>query len=313
MKTNKQSIAMIAALATLFALPMAYADNITISDNNTGSIVGGHLYTETGPGWYQGAAGGVTGAISEYHEVEPGMQTGSAWDLQAFVTPQAGELGVISGYDIKNGYAGTTIGDIFVNVTGPVYSYPDPNTPYTKFNSNSLYGYDFAIHLDAAAGTYSVYQLDANTVIENGEYNSAGNYNAASQPWRVATASDAAAQGGDSGTFLTSGTLSYTSINASAAAGLLGFSADASGHALDASSHYAVITNMGWIQPFLPTVGTPSVTYKLTMSCGNDNMLGVQHTGFQRVPDNAATLALLGIGLLSLAGFAKWRKKGLAS
>jgi len=305
MKTTSQIFSIISASALLLTAPLAKAGNITIADNNTGSIVNGTLYTETSSGWYQGG-GYVTGPASEYQEVEPGMQTGAQWDLAAFVNPGTGYLGVLSGYNLAAGYAGTTIGDIFVSVhPGSITPYGDPNSSYPQYNLNSQFNYNFAIHMDFATNSYTVIQLDANTVLENGEYAGGnGNYNSASQPWAVATTTGGLA-GGDLGTVISTGYMYYTNtLDTGTASSLAGFSV---------TSDYSYYAQVGtsWLKPYLdPT--NPQALFKLTMSCGNDNMLGYETSGFQTVPDNAATISLIGFGVLMLAGVAKFRARQIA-
>lgn len=334
MKTIRQTIAAIIGTGLLLSAPLAHATsvNITVNDNNSGSTVGGNLYVEgTGPSgngipigqggvvgnpstwttWYKGGPssgpGALSGPSSEYQEVEPGMQTGAVWDLAAFVDPSPGRLGVLSGYDLANGYAGTTIGDIFVKVGGSPTNLADPNTPYSQFVTNT-YGYDYAIHFNFGTSTFNVIKLDANTVIENGEYANSGNYNSASQPWRVASTTGGIV-GGDLGTAVAlsgpgANSLVYTNtLSAASASALAGFSVTS-----DYKYYAEISTN------FLQAVtgnanGNPVVTYKLTMECGNDNMLGQQSSGFQQVPDGGATLGLIGMSLLSVVGLAKFRAR----
>jgi len=303
MKISKQISALVIGSAVVLGTSVAFAGNITIADNNTGSIVYGNPYVEVNDptSWYKGA--GLTGPTTEYQEVEPGMQTGAVWDLAAFVTPTQGTLGVLSGYDLKNGYAGTTIGDIFVSITpGSLTPLADPNTPYPQFVTDSTYHYDYAIHMNftasiwGAAGTYSVIQLAPSTVIENGEYSGSGFYNAASQPWRVA-------QTLGNGTVISSGALGYTNTESSSAASLL------AGFSVTSDYKYYATVGTSWLNPIIGNETNPDVIYKLTMECGNDNMLGEQTGGFQRVPDGYATLSLLGIGILAIAGASKFRTR----
>jgi hypothetical protein len=310
MKTNRQISALIIGAAVLLGAPAAFAGNITVADNNTGSngyseVAAAGFYS--GGSWYSNSA--------EYGEVEPGMLTGAVWDLAAFVNPTTGRLGVLSGYNLGGYTDGTTIGDIFVAVNHGITPYADPNTPYPPYVLNSQYGYDFAVHFNFGNSTYSVIKLDGNTALANGEYNSVTangqwyvNSNSASQPWQVATTlTGVNLTGANLGTVINTGTLSYYSSftpTSSAQIALTGYN-------FTSDYHYYAEISTSWLAPYLNhTTGyTNDVTYKLTMLCGNDNMVGEQTAGFQLVPDGGATLSLLGISFLALCGLANFRKR----
>lgn len=275
------------AAGLVLSAAIAGATNITIADNNTGTIVGGTPYTETSDStsWYKGDS--LTGPATEYYEVEPGMLTGSHWDLAAFVNPAAGRLGVLSGYDLQNGKDGLTIGDMFVSINPiSLVPNPDPNYNYSQFTPNT-FGYDFAVRFNFVSGTYTVFDLEPDTSLENGMYFSQ-NYNSASNPWRVAGPADEIA----------SGNMFYTNnlVNATADS-LAGFD-------VTSAYKYYLEVDTDWLAPLLGN--NPQVLYKLTMECGNDNMLGFQTGGFTRVPDNATMISLLGMGLMALAGIARF-------
>lgn len=317
MKTKKQTTALFVGAALLLSASAAKAGNITIADNNTSSI-NGVLYSETTSGWYKGAPGTTGSQASwEYQEVEPGMSPGALWDLAAFVNPANGKLGVVSGYNLGTGAVtqGTTIGDIFVKANGPgtlggpLVPYNDPNNPYSGFTKNT-FGYDFAVHFDTVAGTYTVTKLTANTVLENGEYalgKNGGLYNSASQPWKLASAGSHGLSGTtDNGSSSTTYTgLFYSSTFSTATAG----DAAHAGFAVTSDYHYYVEIGTAWLNPYLDSTN-PVAVYHLTMECGNDNMIGVQNAGFnQVVPDGSATLALFGLSLLGIVGAAKFRMR----
>jgi hypothetical protein len=282
--------------------------NITISDNNLGS--NGNV--EQASGWSKGGTAylntpGATQALSEYQEVEPGMQAGSAWDLAAFVNPSNARLGIVSAYDLANGYGNTTIGDIMVSVNpAGLTGYADPNSAYDRYVKNSSFNYDFAVRLNFGAGTYSVIALDANTIMENGEYNAqrfGGFYNSASQPWRVANVSTATnGQSGNNGNVIFSGQLTYFNNQSAATSGAL------TGYTVTSDYKFYAEIGTSWINPYLNN-SNPEALYKLTMECGNDNMLGYQTAGFVQIPDGAATIALLGLGVLSIIGVSNYRNR----
>jgi len=311
MKTSQKYTAGFAAALLLLGASVANAANITVSDNNSGS----NGYVEDNGanygGWYKGGptyAG--TGAQSEYQEVEPGMQIATGWDLAAFVTPGAGRLGVVSAYNLAGGFGNTTIGDIMVSINpGSVTGDADPNTVYTQFAKNSSYNYNFAIKFNFATNQYTVLQLDANTLMENGEYATTNPLfsNAASNPWRVANAFGGTYTSANSnlGTVIETGTLYYSNTASVAAMSAL------TGYAVTSDYKYYAEVGTSWLAPFLPA-NNPNVLYKLTMECGNDNMLGTQTSGFTQVPDGSATLALLGLSFLGLAGIAKFKGRKAA-
>jgi len=313
LKTSQKTSAALTAAVLLLGASAAQAANITISDNNTGSAG----YSEVASGWYKGgnaylSTPGATQALSEYQEVEPGMQDNANWDLAAFVTPATGKLGVVSAYDLANGFGGTTIGDIMISVApATVIGYADPGTAYPQYITNSVYNYNFAVKFNFVAGTYTVLKLDANTLMENGEYNSTTqggyNYNAASQPWRVANAYSGAYNSNNSnlGTVVTTGALTYTNTKSAASASAL------TGYSVTSDYKYYAEIDTTWLQPFL-SQANPQALYKLTMECGNDNMLGLQTSGFNHVPDASATLSLLGLSFLGLVGFSKFKNRKVA-
>ncbi|MCX6952682.1 MAG: VPDSG-CTERM sorting domain-containing protein [Verrucomicrobia bacterium] len=313
MKTSKKTSVALTAAVLLLGASVAHAANITISDNNTGSNGSAEDNGSGNSGWYKGGAAylatsGATQAKSEYQEVEPGMQIGAAWDLAAFVTPGSGRLGVVSAYNLGAGYGNTTIGDIMVSLNpSSLGGYADPGTPYPHYVANSAYGYNFAVKFNFTNSTYTVLQINANTLMENGEYNTnqygGYNYNAASQPWRVANAYSGnydAAHGYNLGTAIYTGSLYYSNTASVAAMSAL------TGYTVTNEYKYYAEIGTSWLNSFLPPTN-PSVLYKLTMECGNDNMLGTQTSGFNQVPDASATAALLGLGFLGLAGFAKFK------
>jgi hypothetical protein len=310
MKTLKQTSAAIIGVGMLLGAQFAYAGNITIEDNNLGSKVGSTVHSETSSGWYKGDSSAASSPFtpsaayvapnpgqSEYQEVEPGMQTGAKWDLAAFVTPSDATLGVISGYKLDGITDGTTIGDIFVSTDkgslGPGFS--DPNSNYGHFVDNGpTFNFDFAIQFDFPNNQYHVIDLASTTSLEMGEYWNGGDYNASSQPWRVAT--------GQNLNVIHTGTLTYTDSLSNATATSL------AGYTITGAYNYYAQIDMTWLESYID-VNNADVLYKLTMACGNDNMVGEQTSGFQRVPDNASTLSLLGIGFLMLAGLARRRNR----
>ena len=318
------------ALGTILLLSVSPAlagqVNITMGDPN---------YTgEGGMGWAKGG----NGVLSDYQEVEPGMITGVEWDLAAFTADTTAKtLGIVSGYDLRDGYSGTTLGDIFVSANPPTpVTYPDGQY-YPKFVKNgsvlpgtvpaAAMNWDYAIRLNwtsATGGNYVVYALTANTYLENGEY-AAQNpvYNAASMPWKVAstnTATNGNGHGvltytnGDNASLATvfTSTFSYSdSAGATAESKLLaglGSGANLNAYTLASSTsytNYLQLNNMDWLAGY-QVENTPDY-FHLTMWCGNDDLWGSTSTGYQKAPDGSLTILLLGIGITALAAFSRRR------
>jgi hypothetical protein len=348
MQISQKNTAALFGAALLLSSSAGNAANITVSDNNAGSRVGSTTYLETASGWDKGGAlfdatqsqfDPLRAAKSEYQEVEPGMQTGSVWDLAAFVTPSTGKLGVVSAYNLGQGYGNTLIGDIMVKVGGTAANYADfssanVNQAYNRYTKNT-FGYQFAVKFDFSnlnSPTYSVFALDANTIMEDGEYAAGRNngfYNAASQPWRLSTATYTSTQitqyglsGGNNGYALAGyQNLALTYDTKKTGVGDNSLTAAqklAKQTALDALVGFSVTSDYkyyaeigtGFVDAFAAShpLLAPTVLYKLTMECGNDNMLGVDTINQNvAVPDGSATLSLLGLSFLSLVGLAKLR------
>ena len=311
MKMNKTQAVSLLSAALLSGASSLQAANITINDNNLGS--NGQI--EQAAGWYKGGVSWMTspansgftsaqrGNLSEYQEIEPGMATGALWDLAAFVTPSAGRLGVVSGYNLGGVTQNTRIGDIMVKVGPVANNYGDQNQAYTQYALNT-FGYDFAVRMNFGANTYSVFAIDANTMMENGQYAANGNHNSASSPWRLATTTNgnASANIGTAVAGFQNLSLGYLTNNTVAAASA------ATGYTVTSDYKYYVEINTTFVNTLAASLNSPTVLYKLTMECGNDNMLGVDTVGQNvAVPDGASTLALMGIGLLSIVGLARVR------
>jgi hypothetical protein len=236
------------------------------------------------------------------------MLTGASWDLAAFIT-NPGTLGVLSGYNLRDGFGGYTIGDIFINTTTTPGTtvYPDPNTPYPALVKNgtggtSGFNFDFALRMNFVTGEYTVIELDADTVLENTSYSGAGNYNAASNPVRVASTTGGIS-GGNLGTVLGTYSMTYTDTQSAAVGtGQAGFAVTSD------YKYYAELQQMTWLNPYLPANNL--ATYHLTMECGNDDLYGVSRGGFLiGVSEGSMTLALLGSAFLALSGFRRYRTR----
>jgi len=324
--------AALAGLAVSTGVSYAGPTNITIKDPQTNNE------NSTLSSWQHGAEVSPIN-LSDYGEVEPGMIATPRWDLAAFVADTTAKtLGVLSGYDIMNGTTAadggvTTFGDIFVATNPPVpVTYPE-GTVYPQFikngqaiNSGQGMKWDFAIKLNWTsniAGTYTVYQLDDNSILENGEYaNNSAAYNAASMPWKLATAAGnghgnnyTGISGGNYGTSVFSSSFTYTdSLTGSAAATKLGYSESLLNSTFTQTNtsnykYFLNLQNMDWIQGYQAN-SFPDY-FHTTMWCGNDDLWGQTSAGFQvNVPDGGQTVAMLGLGLaaLSAASFRRRRQ-----
>lgn len=308
---NSRATLLAAGLGLVIGTGQAYAvtQNITIDDPNAFGE------STNSSSWYKGALAGGTVQSHEYKEVEPSMTTGAQWDLVAMVADHTvltnQKLGILSSYDLKNGTSNpdtpTTIGDIFVSTApGSVNSYSDnPNYNYVQYAKNGTlpFNYNFVLKMNFTLNNYSVIQVDSNTVFENAMYyNTPQNYNAASNPWRLASTTGGLV-GGNLGTVIGTFGMTYTStlLNATADS-LAGFDVDST------VKHYAELQHMEWLKPYLD-VNNPESLFHLTMQCGNDNMWAIDSAGFRNVPDNAVTLILLGAATVAMTGFRRFNKK----
>jgi hypothetical protein len=318
--------AALAGLAVSTGVSYAVSTNITVADPQTINE------NSTLSSWQHGAE--VSPAnLTDYGEVEPGMIAAPRWDLAAFIADTSAKtLGVLSGYDLMNGTTAadggvTTMGDIFIASNPPVpATYPE-GTVYPQFikngqliNGSQGMSWDFAIKLNWTNSTYTVYQLDANSVLENGEYsNNSAAYNAASMPWRLATAGGnghgvSNVSGGNYGTAIHTDYFTYTStLSGSSAASLLGYSQTAldSTFTQTSTNNYKYFVNlqgMGWLGQYQSNV-FPDY-FHTTMWCGNDDLWGQNSTGYQvTVPDGSQTVVMLGIGLSALATLSFRRRR----
>lgn len=249
---------MLALLAATqaFALPSVRSD-ITVYDGDS----------STSSSWY---------GSREDQEVEPGMVRSQAWDMESFfVEPGNGDLGMISGFDFKDGYGGFKAGDIFIDVDGSFI----PGDATTSANgyaveSATTFGYEYVLDVDwtsidgSGTGAYTVYQLDANALVTKPYYQQ----NYGSGPFEYV--------GG--GIQVESGTFSFEEGLSDADTGFLG------------GSHYAAF---GFDLSFLADLGYQEYWTSTAMGCGNDHLLG--HNEVSSVPE-PTSIALLALGVVGL-------------
>jgi len=250
---------MVAALAVglvLMSMPafaLELGTNITIWDGSRDSA--------STNSWYSGD--------NEDQEVEPNCVANQSWDLEGFFL-KGDTLTMVGGYDFKNGYEGTTSGDIFLDINGDYKAGTAP-TGNGVLEVVNGYGWDYALDLNFNAGTYTVYSLNASSKLHTVYYQQ----NRSSTPWEYVS--------GATGTTTYDDLYYYT--------GSTGLNDAETG--FSGGTHNAVAVDLGFLAP-----GT-DFTAHFTMTCGNDNLMG-QGTGPGPVPE-PQTLLLMGIGLLGLA------------
>jgi hypothetical protein len=268
----------------------AFGTDITISDGNTATSYEAwayRAYYRIDTSWY---------SDREDSETETGMQIGQAWDMEGFfLDEETDTLSMVGGYDLANGYGGTTAGDIFIDVDGDA----EYGKIYNDVTGNEVvtdvFGYDYALDLDFQNFTYDVYALteDSSTVMAYVDRNQGSN------PWQYNDGGVLIAEDVD---------FTYQTGLTDAETGFAG------------GYHNAVTDiDLGFIASDVPT----EFIVHFTMACGNDNLMGegtlaaVENGGggggSAAPTPEPATMFLLGSGMVGLGSlrkrFAKKTKK----
>jgi hypothetical protein len=231
---------------TLIGSSIATADNITIYD--------GRGYSGIGVG-------------GEDNETEPGMINDQSWDLEAF-TLNGNNLGIVAGFDLKDGnpYSSPTIilGDIFIDINGDA-QYASPTNP-----TIDNFGYEYAVKLNFNTKTYTVYNLNDNSILTSTYY-----YNSPESDPLALTLNNESIKSSGIFTYTDFGYTTHNSIDG---------------------------INLSFIDP-----GT-TFTSHVTMSCGNDNLMGRGTTTSVPEPSSMGFL-LLGLSLLAVGIKRKYNRK----
>lgn len=223
----------------------------------------------TGTGWY---------GDGEDEEVEPDMVTGQDWDLEAFFLDD-NILTMLGGFDFQNGrfggYAQVYSGDIFIDIDGDaIFGDIHNNATSGHKKVSDTYGYDYVFDLNFNDFSYKLFELDADSRTQTSYYSQ----NQGSNPWRYY----------DGGKEIAASSFVYKTSLTDAQTGFTG-------------GLHNVVTGID-LTPLGLKPSTEFIAH-FTQGCGNDNLMGKGQTP---VPE-PATMMLMGIGLISLAGISRKR------
>lgn len=245
-------------------------------------------------------AGGTSGAgnfgsAHEDNETERGTISGQQWDMEAFVL-NGKQLSIVAGFDLLNGRPDHNIGpgDLFIKVGGSAPSF-NPTNQGAGNVQNSIYSYTYAIDLSPATrftnssfgSTAQVYGLTSTTWLNTTIYDQFG-----SNPWKYDNTLNTTAGFGTGITYQTN-----LADNAAALTAL--------GLSLQGGYHNLLTIDLS----FLSIPSGTDVYFSYTMECGNDSLKGRYSGGFDQVPDNGTSAALIGLGFAAMALVGLKRRK----
>ncbi|MGI0115239.1 hypothetical protein [Zooshikella sp. RANM57] len=247
-------------LAALFATTV-----VAVSSQVMASPLGGDITIYDGNS-QAGSYNDWYGSTHEDQEVEVGQSGTQLFDTEAVIKSSNYTVGLVSGFDLKNGQGQYASGDIFIDLDGDFSSNTGAYGPGQQVKDT--FGYDYVLDIDWNQLTYTVFKLDADsetltTTLNNHQF---------SNPWAYA--------GG--GQQVTTGSFTLDLLTDAQT----GYEGDAE---IGQASHYYA---NGFDLSFLGE-GTDFWLH-YTMECGND-LLHAKGT----VPTPSA-LALMGLGLLGL-------------
>ncbi len=228
---------------------------------------------------YDGSSNEETGwhGKNEDQEVEPFCVNDQSWDLEGFFL-NGSELQMVGGFDFNSSNEGFEIGDIFLDIDGDIGTSETYDEGINSVKDN--FGYEYVLDLNFSDSSYVVYELNNDSYNYTVYYQSWNNHqgvNSHSNPYRYDSGGNQKAVG----------TFQYISNLSDSDVGFYG------------GTHYALV---GFDLGFL---NGQEFTAHLTMGCGNDNLMG---QGTAPVPE-PATVILMGIGLIGVAGFGRKKIK----
>lgn len=286
---NKKLLSILIVSGLIFGASQAFSSpvNITVKDNDpvATSFGGGpfdsNLFSDPdGPGLLTGDR--------EDNETEHGTLAGQDWDLEAFVV-DGSTMYLVGGYNFLTGKDGYTPGDLFIKVDNELSGTPGflPTSNVSTTVDNSVYKYDYVVDLTQPTGqgvisgsatTYALSHAASGSIFNTVTYDDRG-----ANPWTYRSG----------GSFESLSGVTYTTGHADGSAALVNLGL---GH-LVGGTHNILRIDLSFLDA---DVGT-AVYFSYTMKCGNDSLKGVYDGGFDRVPDESASLLLIGLGLAALS------------
>jgi hypothetical protein len=205
---------------------------------------------------------------SENNETEPGMINTQSWDLEAF-TLEGNDLGIAAGFDLKDG---KWYGGQHI-ILGDIFIDINGDAQFGSSTPNPFidnFGYEYAVKLNFGDGTYTVYELNGNSNLTSTYvYNSPE-----SDPFTLTLNGESSASSGNF-TYKDFLGTDYNSIDG---------------------------ISLSFLAP-----GTTFISH-VTMTCGNDNLMGSGTTTSVPEPSSIGFL-FLGLSLLAVGLRRKHNRK----